>query len=338
MVKAKPANDTGPVVWVLADDKAGHKNQALGVAEALGWPYEIKKITYNKNADRPNLFLGASLKGIDRENSDPVSPPFPDIVISAGRKTVPIAKYIKKQAKAEGKRCYLAHIMWPDAPAGGFDLIAVPAHDGKRSGKKVITTTGAPHRVNAKMLEREGMIWQKTLSGQPKPYIALLVGGNTGKTSFTTEHAKELGKFASNMTASLDGSLMVTTSRRTGEDVRAALQDIIECPAHFHNPEEQRANPYYAFLALSNAVIVTGDSISMISEACATGKPVYIFAPDEITPKKHRKFHKILYEGGYASSLTGGGLNIFVPGQIKPLNDAQDIADRIRREESALDS
>lgn len=321
-----------PEIWVISDEKAGHRNQSLGVAEALGFPATIKKIEFTEESKLPNLFKGPSLKGIDIEKSDKLAPPWPDIVISTGRKTAPIARYIKQQATKNGRKCYIVQIMWPGFPAWGFDLIAVPEHDGIKERRKVIVTIGSPHRVTPEVLKREAEIWRKTLGDPKPPMLALLIGGSTGKSEFTVEHAEKLGTMISNMAITLGSSLFVTTSRRTSEEVLAKLKDIIKCPVYFHDPNKQRANPYYAFLALANAVIVTGDSISMCSEACATGKPVYIYAPDELIPEKHSLFHESLFSKGYARNLMDKETGVFVPGQIKPLNVAQQIAERIKKD------
>lgn len=327
----KESSNKYPSVWVLADDKPGHENQAVGVAESLGFQFSIKKIFYNKKGGLPNFVKGSSLLGIDTKKSDTLKEPWPDIVIAAGRKTAPAAKYIKKKS---GGKTFICQIMWPGFPATGFDLIAAPAHDKKKESKNVITTLGAPHRVTKGVLKREGDMWKKTLGELKAPCIALLVGGSAGDKIFTEEHAESLGAFVYNMIKNLGGSLLVTTSRRTSDDVtsvlRKKLQNHSDFPVFFHDPKKERANPYYAFLKLSNAIIATGDSVSMCSEACSTGKPVYIYAPDEITPKKHRSMHQSLYKSGHAVPLMQKEMSVFMPGQITPLNTSADIAKKIK--------
>jgi len=92
-----------PLIWILADDRAGNVNQVLGVAEALGVPFEVKEINYNKHASLSNFIRGASLFGVDIESSSSFDSPWPDLVIGAGRKTAPIARYIKKVSKNKSK-------------------------------------------------------------------------------------------------------------------------------------------------------------------------------------------------------------------------------------------
>ncbi|MGH6934195.1 MAG: ELM1/GtrOC1 family putative glycosyltransferase [Dongiaceae bacterium] len=87
-----------------------------------------------------------------------------------------------------------------------------------------------------------------------------------------------MGKLLSEATAATGGSLLITTSPRTSDAVAAALQRSIRAPSHFHSwRDEGMGNPYLAFLALADRIVVTSDSASMIAEACATGKPVSLF-------------------------------------------------------------
>jgi len=331
-----------PEIWVLTDEISGHRSQVLGVAEALGHPFIIKNIVYNKKAKSPNFLQGASLKGIELEKSDKFSAPWPDLVIAAGRKTAPIARYIKKQTKLHSnKKCFLAQIMWPGFGSGDFDLIAVPEHDNKKEKSNIITTIGAPHRVTNEVLERELAMWSKTLGAPPRPRLALLVGGSAGKTHFTATHAEELGHLTKKLMEQVKGTLLFSNSRRTGDENTKILGEQLgkndNFTSHFYDCKKSRANPYYAFLALADAIIVTGDSISMCSEACATGKPVYIFDPAEISGEKHKKMHKSLYDMAYAAKFSNDELqniktilNVAVAGERNPLDTAKQVAEKIK--------
>lgn len=284
------------IVWVIADDKAGHKNQAIGVAESLGYPFVVKNIKYNDKAKLPNVLKGRSLFGVDKEESDNIEPPWPNIVIAAGRKTAPIAKYIKS---ASVNNTYTVQLMWSGYQSNSIDIIAVPEHD-KRTGQNIIQTLGSPHRITDDFLQQEGLIWEKTLGELSHPVVSLLVGGNAGKKQFTSKHASQLGFYISELVENMKGMLFVTTSRRTPEHVVKSLKRNIKCKNYFYEVEKQKANPYYAFLFFSDAIVVTGDSISMCSEACASGKPVFIYAPNDMIPKKHQEMHKSLYRTSYA--------------------------------------
>jgi mitochondrial fission protein ELM1 len=81
-------------------------------------------------------------------------------------------------------------------------------------------------------------------------------------------------------------------------------------------------NPYRGFLALADVIVVTGDSVSMCSEACATGKGVFIAAPADITAPKHQRLHKELYDAGMARPFEG----TYATWTHAPLNAAAEIA------------
>ena len=111
---------TEKIVWVVADQYVGNLNQCLGVAEALGLPYQIKRVNYNLFGRLPNVILGATLVHVPRAERLPLGPPSPDVVIAAGRRTVPVARAIKK---ASLRRSFLVQTMWPGYPVSDLDLI-----------------------------------------------------------------------------------------------------------------------------------------------------------------------------------------------------------------------
>lgn len=314
-----------PTIWVLLDDRAGNRGQCLGVAEALGLRFQIFELEYVATAALPNFFMGASYAGLTPSSRINLMPPWPDLVIAAGRRTAPVARKIKKDS---GGATRLVQIMHPgDSGLDEFDLLAVPRHDGiVGEHSNMLEITGAPHRVNAAKLDEAARLWDGRFGDLPRPWVALIVGGSTRRRKFTPEMARELGRKASHMAAKAGGSLLVTTSRRTGE-AEPALLDEIAAPSFVYRWGDEGENPYFGLLALADTVIVTGDSVSMASEACATPKPVYIFAPKTLTSHKHAKLHKELFERGFARPLG----ETFEAWSHDPLNAAGDIAAEIHR-------
>jgi hypothetical protein len=218
--------------------------------------------------------------------------------------------------------------MHPGASAAEFGLIAQPRHDRKRTGGNILTVTGSPHGLTAATLEQAAEKWRADFASLPKPWIALIVGGSTRRRKFTRAMARELGRRASRMASQAGGALLVTTSRRTG----AATEDLldgIKAPSRVYRwgGDDGGENPYVGYIALADAIVVTGDSASMCSEACATRAPVYIFAPPALTVAKHARLHEDLYAKGYAKPLG----ELYQPWSHPPLNPAQDVAAAIRR-------
>lgn len=312
-----------PVVWVLADDRAGNVNQCLGVAEALGLGFSQKDIRYNSFAKLPNVLLGATLCGVTKESRDSIKAPWPDIVIAAGRRTAPVARYIKKQSE---NKTTLVQIMHPGrSGAADFDLICVPVHDGKTLASNEMSMVGAPHRVNETKLAAAKEHWQDSFADLPAPKIALIVGGATKDKVFNEAMAAQLGRMINQMAQDQNGSLLVTTSRRTGQAAEALLSEI-DVPSYRFKWGDEGENPYFGFLSHADYIVVTGDSVSMCSEACATGKPVLIYAPGEMISDKHKRMVQSLYDTGCAGPFEGG----LMSNNGQPLNAAKDIAARIR--------
>ena len=321
---------TEKIVWVVADQYVGNLNQCLGVAEALGLPYQIKRVNYNLFGRLPNVILGATLVHVPRADRLPLGPPWPDVVIAAGRRTVPVARAIKK---ASLRRSFLVQTMWPGYPAGDLDLIATPRHDRVADRTNLIRTIGAPHNVSSKRLDEAAKIWESRLGHIKRPRVALLVGGSTRRHRFTTQMAKLLGQQVSELVESLGGGLMLSTSRRTEPIVRVTLIENIKTTKEiFVWCSESSENPYLAYLALSDTVVVTGDSTSMCTEASATGRPIFIFAPPGSTAEKHQRLHEFLYEYGCAMPLTSQMFGKAIESEnYIPINDAVLIAQEIHR-------
>lgn len=321
-----------PRIWVLADDRPGNVNQSLGVAEQLSPFFETKTIKYSPLARLPNVLLGASRLGMNTRASFPLREPWPDILIAAGRRSAPIARWVKKKS---GGRTFLTHMMWPDAGSSDFNLIVVPEHDQRPKTWNLMTTIGTPNRITPQLLEEEAAQWryrlQETLLDKlPHPQIAVLIGGSSKRNQLTNQDAAELGRKLAQLCRNSGGGLMVTSSRRTPPLARDMLVQTLEeekVPFYFHGYQPGADNPYLGFLGIADATVVTGDSMSMCSEACSTGKPVYIFSTERLASDKHRRLHESLYGHGFARPLTGQYEKWF----YEPLQEAKKVADEIRK-------
>ena len=311
------------VVWLLIDDRAGNRSQCLGVAEALGLKFEVRGLEYTAAGALPQFILGASFFGLSAKSRAELAPPWPDLVIAAGRRTAPVARRIKR---LNGGATYLVQIMDPGSTGiGEFDLVAAPRHDTITERPNVMRITGAPHRITPARLAAAAAEWRGRFADLPRPWIALIVGGSTRRRTFTDAMARDLGRAASAMAADAGGALLVTTSRRTGAAAQALLGEIA-VPKRVYRWGDEGENPYYGYLAVADAVIVTGDSVSMCSEACATTGPVYIYAPEALSTAKHARLHSELFEKGYARPLAGR-LETWTHA---PLNPAEDVARAVR--------
>ncbi len=315
-----------PLIWVLTDDRAGNVAQALGVAESLGREFKTIPIRYNPLARLPNALTGASLIGLAPETRMIFHQPWPDVVIAAGRRTAPIARWIKHHA---GKPVILAHVMNPGRRgAEDFDVIALPRHDCETpsgDAANIMRITGAPHRLTTQRLASAADVWAARFTALPRPYVALIVGGATHRRPFPANLARDLAGQVSRFAESQGGSLLIASSRRTGSEAEDAIAAAVTAPHHFFRWSAGGDNPYFGFLALADAIVVTGDSVSMCSEACASPAPVYIYAPEGMVVPKHARLHRQLYEGGYARAFGRGGERW----THAPLNAAGEVAHKI---------
>ena len=275
----KPARPAPPCVWVLMSHRTGDNTQLRALAEALGLPFEVKQLAYRPAEWLPRILLGATLIGVDRAKSSAIEPPFPDLIIAAGRRTEAVAFWIRRHLNPAVRLVYLGT---PWARLDQFDLVITTPQYRLPALPNVLHNVLPLHDVRPGRLAAAAGAWESAFAGLPKPWIAVLAGGRSGPYLFGPEAAARLARRASDKARSLGGSLLVTTSARTSPTAAQALFDGLTAPFHGHRWQAGEAgNPFHAYLALADEFIVTADSISMIAEACATGKPTFLFDIEE---------------------------------------------------------
>jgi mitochondrial fission protein ELM1 len=292
---ATPAN---PAVWVLHDGKAGMASQALGLAEATGFPFIEKRlaIRFPWSALPPGFwFLPFHATG---DAGARLVPPWPDLIIACGRNSAMPALAIKR---ASGGRTVAAQIQNPSVGNTEFDLFVVPEHDRFR-GPQVIVTRGAVHRVTPARLAAERRRFP-ALAAMPRPILSVLIGGTNKAYRLSLQRLGEIAEVLADILRAGGGSALVTPSRRTGEAGLTLLRDRLKgrSASVWDGSGE---NPYFAYLALADAFLVTADSVSMISEAAATGKPVHILGLDGGNAKFSR-FHAAMQAAGVTRPFVG---------------------------------
>jgi mitochondrial fission protein ELM1 len=276
VTQASTASGTGARrIWVLECHRAGDRAQTLGLAHALGWPFELKRIANRWYEFFPNMLLEGTLLGVDRARSTPLQPPWPDLVISAGRMNENVAKWIRRQSGGR-TRIVLVGRGW--TRPGTVDLmIATPQYRLKPHPHLLLNELPL-YILDPGKQERAAERWAPRWSELPRPWIAVLVGGSSGPYLFDAATAARLGREASAVARECGGSLLITTSSRTRPTVVPALREAVDAPVFLHEWRRgEPDNPYPALLALADRFIVTGDSMSMLAEAAGTLKPVEIF-------------------------------------------------------------
>ena len=284
-------------LWILLDSRTGSVGQARGVAQQLDpekFTITEKILEYTKLSGLPNFLRGKTLIGLTPESKNLICGPFPDMVLSTSRRTVPIARFIKRYSP----RTKLIQLMHPGRTGlKEFDLVMVPEHDkNKKAYSNIKYIVGAPHRITEKVLDNATSVWAEKFADLPKPLTAVIIGGAIKGKEFSLENAAALGEKIRQFKEKTGGSILVTTSRRTGAKAEKAIMDALkDIPAYTFLWGDKNDNPYMGYLACADNIIVTGDSVSMCCEACGTGKPVFVFTGRHWLTRKHIRFIASLY-------------------------------------------
>jgi mitochondrial fission protein ELM1 len=307
--------------WIITEGHAGMEAQCRGLAAALGLAPVIKRVRVRWLWDiLPNRFWFAPLRALAAD-SDRLDPPWPDLVISCGSVGAPLAAAIRA---ASGGRTRAVHIQDPKMDAHRFDLIIAPRHDGL-SGDNVLSSKAAIHPVTPQKLADGARQWAPAFATLPRPLIGVLIGGSNGRHRLTPEIVGRLADDLAALARRTGGSLAVTPSRRTGAENESALRERLkDVPTYIWDGKGD--NPYFGLLALADAIVVTEDSVSMTSEAVATGKPVYVAALAGDS-RRLRRFHQMLMEDGITRPFDGK----LASWTYEPPNDTEHAAAEIRR-------
>jgi uncharacterized protein len=290
-------------IWAVSDGRAGIEAQALGLAEAVARlrPAEItlKRIAWPRWMRRVPTPLMPPMRRLLAKSSAGFAPPWPDLWIGNGRAAIPMSIAARRWTRG---RAFVVQLQDPLRSLRLFDLVAPPNHD-ELSGENVFGITGTPHRVTPERLDRELQPWRARLDILPRPHVVALIGGRSKAFDLSAARAAQLASEIAAAVRQSGGSLLLTFSRRTPLEAQALMQAALQTlPGLIWNGEGP--NPYFAFLATADVILVTEDSANMPTEAAATGKPVYLLEMDGEQARK-RRFHAELTGLGVARRFEG---------------------------------
>jgi mitochondrial fission protein ELM1 len=309
--------------WVVTTGMAGMDVQTQGVAEALGLDYEMKRV--EPRGLWRFLAPWGPVAPSERfgEAGSQFAPPWPDVAISLGRGSVPYMRALRRRA---GNRTFAVVMQDPKTGLGTADMIWVPEHDRLR-GHNVFTTLTAPHGFTPARLAELRLGMPAEIAALPAPRVAVVLGGKNSVYKFSNDDDDRFKRSLQALGA-LGVSFMVTPSRRTHERLRVAADEATRPFARIFW-DGSGPNPYGDFLAHADLLVVTADSVNMTGEACATGKPVFVFTPSRGS-KKFRWFHSALQAHGATRPLpeTFAGLPAW---SYEPLHSVDAIAREIER-------
>ena len=296
----KPDAPSEPVIWALLLPEAGFRSQVLGLAEAIGG----KLVEKNIDLRAPWSFFPLNLCPLPFLGLDPaldqLTPPWPDVVIGCGRRTIPIALEIKRRSASKTAAIYIQN---PKASTPAFDLVVSMKHDDQ-TGPNVFNVDTAIHRVTRAKLSAAANAWKTRLDAYPRPLIGVILGGRNRSFRFTDAVVDRAISDLTNLAKARGASFIITPSRRTDLHVVERFKHLAQTMPNVVLWDGTGDNPYFGMLALCDALIVTEDSVSMVSEAIASGKPVATI-PLEGHASRHIAFIENLLEKGAITRFNG---------------------------------
>ncbi|OMO82381.1 Mitochondrial fission ELM1-like protein [Corchorus capsularis] len=269
----------------------------------------------------------------------------PLLVVASGRDTISVASSIKRLAP---ENVFVVQIQHPRSRLNRFDLVITPNHDyypltphaqkqipwflqrwitpREPPGRNVVLTVGALHQADSAALRSAASVWHDELAPLAKPLLVVNIGGPTGSCQYGVDLAKQLTAMLQNVLWSC-GSVRISFSRRTPEKVSKILLKEFSTNPKVYIWDGEGPNPHMGHLAWADTFVITADSVSMLSEACTTGKPVYVIGAERCT-WKFADFQKSLRERGVVRPFTGKE-DISESWSYPPLNDTAEAASKV---------
>ena len=309
-----------PTVWAVHDGKIGMANQVMGLAEAVGYPVIEKQVALRSPWRQltPALWVhpmaALSMQGAALE------PPWPDLLIACGRTVTALALAVKRLSRG---RTFWVQVQDPRFARRHVDLMVVPRHDPAR-GDNVVLTLGAVHWVRLERIEEDRARFAPCFADLPRPIVGVLLGGTNRVYRLDAAAVTTLGDQLAALSRQGFG-IAITPSRRTSHAAVAALRQRLDGVAYYLW-DGSGENPYFGLLAHADTLLVTGDSVNMVSEAAATGKPVQVIDL-EGGSAKFLRFHDLLRRAGVTRPFAG----TIERWSYAPLDDTERAAAEIRR-------
>lgn len=299
-----------PASLILTEALAGLRNQAVGLAEAAHLPHETRDLT---PAAPWRWFPARFWPAPRRVVASALTGPAPGIVIGCGG----MAGAVLAALRAPDRR--VIQVQNPRMDLRRFDVVIANWHD-EIAGPNVILSRTALHRVSEQRLAAEAEAWRDRLEPYRRPLVAVLLGGNNGRYRLDTAVAARLAADLAAMIRTDQVGVVVTPSRRTDPAVTAILRQALE-PLGAWVWDFSGENPYFGMLALADMILVTQDSVSMISEAAATAAPVMVI-PLPGDSRRQRVFLRVMRAEGRVRAFEGR----YAPWPVRPMNDTPEAA------------
>lgn len=313
--------------WAITDQAAGNQRQALALAERLGMP--VRHLVLSPRAPwswlSPRLVLGGRL-ALPRPQRNSFTPPWPAVAIGCGRSAALFTRMLRTLTAGH---CHTVQILDPRIDPAHWDTVIAPRHDSL-TGANVLQPLGSLNPIDDAWLQ-DGREACPTLGDLPGPRVGVLIGGPRTGIRIDTDYAQQLVSQLLARREREGGSLMVLGSRRTPASVINIMRDALrDVPGIVWSGPDDGSNPYPGVMGWADRLVVTPDSVNMLSEACAVGCAVQTLVTAPL-PQKLARFHQSLREAGLLHDLSS-----VPPAQQKPLRETAAIADVLRQRMSVI--
>jgi mitochondrial fission protein ELM1 len=301
-------SDDLPRVWTLLGHRRGDNFQVLALAQGLGLPFETRSMRYNVLRRLDKRLLARSLVSVRPSAGKWLEPPWPDLVIGIGHRSVPVARYIRQ---ASGGKTRLVQLGNPRIDPSIFDLvITMPQYAVRDSGRvlRLPFAMGTPHSVETLTAEEDAY-----LAALPRPHRLMVIGGSTRNWEMVAESIAAAARTLIRRSEGDGGTVIAIDSPRTDPAVLDAVRMAIGQDRH--RMVDGPVPRYVTLLSDADEIYVSADSVSMLSEAVFTGKPVGMIP---IRLSRRGRWHYRLSEAG----LIG-----------PPFRDLRKVWDRLRQDQ-----
>jgi mitochondrial fission protein ELM1 len=270
-------DSTPPRVWTLTDGEPGNETQVAALVSALGWPSEAITPVLSPMAELPFMHLGAHLRGLrkDGRGRAALQPPWPDLLIVAGRRAAAAARWVRRAAR--GRTLVVAIGNKTATPADGVDLAltrkgaALFPHPHRFEIEQPLVSAGPSARPSAR--------WRERIAAISGPRIALLLGSGTRRLGLDRASAEAFGRLVAESAAGLGASILVSASRHTSAEVlEGCLRGVGNAALVHHETRDQRPEEsgWSAILEAADLFVIAGLGETTLAEICATGRPVFL--------------------------------------------------------------
>jgi hypothetical protein len=323
-------------IWTVSDGRIGIERQAVSLAMSVsdleiarGNPQPIvRSLRLHPTGWRlalPPHYWPSALRALNPEERGELAPPWPDLWIASGRRSIAYSRYARSVSRAP----FIVQTQDPRGPLAPFDLVVPPAHDGLR-GPNVFPILGSPTRFSLPDVEEAAARFPQLLTDQG-PRLLLSIGGDSKTHRLTPRIAMGIEAGVRRL-AALGATLWITVSRRTPQGATDALRTLArDVGARFwENENRDGPNPYIAFLAFCDAALITEDSANLLSDAAYFAKPIHLIRL-EGGSRRFQRLHEGFIAHGAARWFQGSVSHWSYPRLRESERVAQEILSRLDR-------